>query len=94
MSSFEMRPRKGETLQDYRSRHPKGGIKRKISSSGLSAKDQADLKAHIVSLQKGSKKVPGISAREAREHRIRMISRMLKGESVSKADEEVKKGKL
>lgn len=92
--SSQIRPRKGETLQDYRSRHPNGGVKRLLHSSGLTAQQQADLKAHIAALKKGSKKEAGMSAKDAREHQVRMISRMLKGESLSKADEEVKNGRL
>ena len=58
----------------------------KSSSGKMSDKQKADLKKHMDKLKK-----QGMSASEAKSHRMKMMSRMRKGMSVAKAHKDIKK---
>lgn len=57
-----------------------GGVKK----GGMTEKQRADLKKHMDKLKK-----EGMSASEIKSHRMKMMSRMRKGMSVSKAHKDI-----
>jgi len=59
----------------------------KKSSGKMTDKQKADLKKHMMKMQKG-----GMSASEMKSHRMKLMSRMRRGMTVGKAHKDVMKG--
>ena len=55
-----------------------------VKKGGMTEKQRADLKKHMDKLKK-----EGMSASEIKSHRMKMMSRMRKGMSVSKAHKDI-----
>jgi hypothetical protein len=58
----------------------------KRASVKMTDKQKTDLSKHMAKMQKG-----GMSASEAKSHRMKMMSRMRKGMSVNKAHKDIMK---
>ena len=60
--------------------------KKKREGVKMTDKQKADLKKHMVKMEKG-----GMSKSEMKSHRMKMMSRMRKGMSVNKAHKDIMK---
>jgi hypothetical protein len=61
-------------------------VKTKRASVKMTDKQKADLSKHMQKMQKG-----GMSASEAKSHRMKMMSRMRNGMTVNKAHKDIMK---
>ena len=76
-----------ETPQEATPPPPAGTKKPRTNSKKMSEKQKADLSKHM-----GKMKAGGMTLTEQRSHRMKMMGRMRKGETLNKAHKNVMKG--